>query len=81
MAKNKTTNYPLELLISAKMAVEVNIKGVPGMYVDSDMIPVYSRQLQQLKKAIEYLEMHEKIEKRKRARKQKVTNPLPHINQ
>jgi len=67
MRKNKAQNYPLELLSKCKLTLEYNIKGVPGMQTDTDMIPKYNKQLRQLKKAIEYLELHERIEKRRRA--------------
>jgi hypothetical protein len=67
MRKNKVSNYPLQLLAKSVATLEINMKGVPGMYVSMDMIPVYDRQIRQLKKAIRCLELFEKIEKRKTA--------------
>ncbi|MBS1616928.1 MAG: hypothetical protein JST76_00305 [Bacteroidetes bacterium] len=65
MVKSQTT-YPIEVLRKTRAVLEANIKGVPGMIVSHDAVMHYQRQIRELNKAIEYLEMMEANRKRKR---------------
>jgi len=61
-----TTNYPLEVLMKSRMVLEANIKGVPGMFVSEDTVTRYQRQIREVNKAIEYLELLEATKKKRR---------------
>lgn len=65
MVKSQTT-YPIEVLRKSKAVLEANIRGVPGMIISPEAILHYQRQVRELNRAIEYLEMMEANRKRKR---------------
>ncbi|MBS1623251.1 MAG: hypothetical protein JSS76_07705 [Bacteroidetes bacterium] len=65
MVKSQTT-YPIEVLRKSRAVLEANIKGAPGMIVSPDATLHYQRQIRELNKAIEYLEIMEANRKRKR---------------
>lgn len=65
MIKSQTT-YPIEVLRKSKAVLEANIRGVPGMVVSPEAIAHYHRQIRELSRAIEYLELMETNKKRKK---------------
>lgn len=65
MVKSQTS-YPIEVLRKSKAVMEANIKGVPGMIISPEAVLHYQRQVRELNRAIEYLEMMEANRKRKR---------------
>ncbi len=60
------TSYPIEVLRKSKAVLEANIKGVPGMIISPEAVLHYQRQVRELNRAIEYLEIMEANRKRKR---------------
>ena len=61
-----TSNYPIELLRKSKAALEANIKGAPGMFISIDIVTRHQRQIREVNRAIEYLELLEATKKKRR---------------
>ncbi len=60
------TNYPIQVLLKSRAVLEANIKGVPGMFIDPDTVIRYQRQIREVNKAIEHLELVEATKKKRR---------------
>jgi hypothetical protein len=59
MGKQTTMTYALNILQKHQKALETNLKETPGIIMNEKMMPVYKRQLREVKKAIQYLELEE----------------------
>ncbi|MCW3125299.1 MAG: hypothetical protein JWO03_957 [Bacteroidetes bacterium] len=60
------TYYPIEVLLKSRAVLESNIKGVPGMFINPDAVIRYQRQIREVDRAIEYLELMEATKKKRR---------------
>jgi hypothetical protein len=57
--KQSSMGYALDVLRKHRTVLEMNLKYTPGIIVNVDMLPVYKKQLREVMRAIERLEMIE----------------------